>query len=266
MPEINPFKDANFIKEISKEKEKENLFRNPLGFEKISEKFGIRKLGSGNECFVVDDPESKEKVIAISFNNLSPEEAKDIYYSAKVWSTLFPHNFPKIHSASAETDDGKFNGSVRQKIHGKTLADQNYNYARMMNADIKEKRSLSSVIKNIKNYLLNKNTETHYPFAGTLEEMNILSHPPYNLPFFIDINGKNFIKNDDGDEYYVDTIKMGEGIRQMNSKINTEAIKEYMIEKDYTTSEIGTVMGAINRLSILFKDISGNKGNLDKIV
>jgi hypothetical protein len=252
MPEINPFKDTKFIKEISKEKEKENLFRNPEGFEKISEKFGIKKLGSGNECFVVDDPESKEKVIAISFNNLSPEEAKDVYYSSKIWSTLFPHNFPKIYSVSAETDDNKFNGSIRQKIHGKTLADQNYNYARMMNADIQEKRNLSSAIKNIKNYLLNKNTETQYPFANTLQEMKILSNPPYNLPFFIDINGKNFIKNDDGDEYYVDTIKMGEQIKQMNTEINTESVMEHMREKGYDESDIAKVTGSIKRLNAIF--------------
>ncbi len=252
MPEINPFKNTNFIKEISKEKEKENLFRNPEGFEKIAENFGIRKLGSGNECFVVDDPESKEKVIAISFNNLSPEEAKDVYYSAKIWSTLFPHNFPKIYSASAEADNNKFNGSVRQKIHGKTLDDQNYNYARMMNADIKEKISLSSVIKNIKNYLMNKNTETQYPFANTLQEMKLLSRTPYNLSFFIDINGGNFIKNDDGDEYYVDTIKMGEGIRHMNAEINTKAIMEYMKEKGYDESDIKKVTGSIKRLNAIF--------------
>ncbi len=252
MPEINPFKNVNFVKKISEEKQNENLFRNPEGFEKIAEEFGIRKLGSGNECFVVDDPESKEKVISISFNNLSHEEAKDIYYSAKIWSTLFPHNFPKIYSASAETDDDKFNGTVRQKIHGKTLADQNYNYARMINADIKEKTSLSSVIKNIKSYLLNKNTETQYPFANTLQEMKILSHAPYNLPFFIDINGKNFIKNDDGDEYYVDTIKMGEHIRQMNAEINTEGIIEYMTEKGYHKSDITKVINSIKRLNAIF--------------
>ena len=255
MPEINPFKEANFLKTISKEKDKKEILPNSNNYDKIAEDFGIKKLGLGNECFVVDDPESKEKVIAINHRNLSPEDAKDVYYSAKIWSTLFPHNFPKIYSASADTQSDEFNGTVREKIHGKTLYEQNYDYARMMDPDIKEKMGLVSIVKNIKNYILNKKTETQFPFSSALSEMKILSAKPYNLPFFIDINGKNFIKNDDGDEYYVDTIKMGDGIKTAKLDINVDAIKEYMKEKKYTDSDILRVSNAVERLTTLFKDL-----------
>lgn len=82
--------------------------------------------------------------------------------------------------------------------------------------------------------------------------MELLSRTPYNLPFFIDINGGNFIKNDDGDEYYVDTIKMGEGIRHMNAEINTKAIMEYMREKGYDESDIAKVTNSLKRLNAIF--------------
>lgn len=249
MPEINPFNNPNFIKEISKEKEKENLFRNPEGFERIAKDFGIRKLGSGNECFVVDDPESKEKVIALNYKNFSPEDAKDIYYSSKVWNTLFPHNFPKIHAASAQTKDGSFNGTVRQKIDGKTLHDQKYSFKQMIESDFKEKTLLLSVIKNIKNYILNKKTEAEYPFSQALKEMEILSAEPYNIPFFIDGNDKNFIKTDNGDEYYVDTMRMGS---RLSNRINVEAIESYMREKAYKDSDITKVVSSITRLRTIF--------------
>lgn len=248
MPEVNPFLNKEFVKEISNEKQ-ESILPDIEKFKEITENFGIKVVGSGNECIVVDDPESKEKVIAINYKNLSPEEAKDIYYSSKIWNTLFPHNFPKIHSANARTESDTLSGTVRQKITGKTLHDQDYSFKQMMESDFKEKVSLTSVMKNIKNYLLNKKVETKYPFAEAFTQMEILSKEPYNLPFFIDTNTKNFIKTDDGNEYYVEGMRIGS---ILEDKIDISKLENYMKEKNYDQSDIQKVVSSINRLNEIF--------------
>ena len=251
MPEFNPFKNKkDLIQKISLEK-RENILPNVDKFKEIAEDFDIKVLGAGTECLVVDDPDSNEKAIAINYKDLSPEDAKDIYYSSKIWSTLFPHNFPKIYAAIAKTENGAFNGTVREKIDGKTLHDQNYSLRQMMESNFEEKVSLSSLMKNIKNYLLNIKVETKYPFADALKEMEFLSKSPYNLPFFIDGNTKNFIKTDNGDEYYVDTMRMGS---RLLDNVNISAVENYMREKGYNESDLTKVVGSIKRLSKIFSN------------
>jgi hypothetical protein len=247
MPEINPFK-KDFVKNIS-DKKNDGSFLDSRSFEKIAADFGVKKIGAGTECFVTEDPDSKEKVIAINYKNLSPEDAKDLYYSSKIWSTLFPHNFPKIHAASAEIDENKFNGTVREKIDGKTLHEHGYSFNQMIASDFKEKKLFLSIIMNIKNYISNKTTRAQYPFSTTYEEMKILSHEPYNLPFFIDTNTHNFIKTDNGDEYYVDTMRMGS---RLTNQVNIEAVEYYMRERNYKDSDISRVTNSLSRLKDIF--------------
>lgn len=69
----------------------------------ILKKSDAKFLGDGFECLVVTFPNLPDKAIAYSFwnpsENFDATRAKTTFYVHRIFSTLFPHNFPKIHAA-----------------------------------------------------------------------------------------------------------------------------------------------------------------------
>lgn len=222
MPELNPF-NKNIIEDINSPKE-EGTVSSSLIEKKIEDLF--LHIGTGTTCVVVEHPLDKEKVVALSAHNLDVREAKDIYYSSKIYNTLFPNNFPKINFASGEEVSKKLNGTIRERVRGEMVA---YTY--------EEEKSA-------------------HTFGSVSGELDILREEPYNLHTSFDGTLGNFIQNENG-TYYVDTLTVGQDLKQRekNGKhVNIEKIAQYMKDKGYSDLDIKKVTSALNRLLVLYKD------------
>jgi hypothetical protein len=222
MPEINPF-NKNILQEISHQKERPDVKEKITG---VINDLDIPVVGSGTSSIVVEHPFNKEKVVSVNYENMNELHAKDIYYSSKIYNTLFPHNFPKIHFASAEQNSEKLNGTIREKVQGEVIAN-------------------TSKEKNL------------HPFGSIRGEIHTLSDEPYNLPIGLDGTIGNFIENDNA-TYYVDTLSVGsimkEREKNKTKQINIEAIRNYMMDKKYSTTDIKTVSSSLERLQQLYNE------------
>lgn len=70
-------------------------------------------VGVGQECVVVTDQQTPELVVAFTYKDLSPIEAKRIFYAQRIFSTLFPHNFPHFDGACS----GEYARTIRQRMY-----------------------------------------------------------------------------------------------------------------------------------------------------
>ena len=78
-------------------------------------------INSGAECVVVPEKDCDQEVIAYTYFDLNPLRAKELFYSQKIYSTLFPNNFPRFYSASGGslTYRNLPSGTIRQKIESR---------------------------------------------------------------------------------------------------------------------------------------------------
>lgn len=138
-------------------------------------------LGEGAESLVIIHPDNPNLIIGYVHLESSANKwhyhlaPSIIYHSHRIWSTLFPHNFPEIKFASSGPDAK----TVRERIMGHTELDYETNpKLRTSKPDIK------------------------YPFNKVYEA--VMNH---NLPEpYIDNFESNFIISDDGGQYYVDLV------------------------------------------------------------
>lgn len=224
MPELGP-KDLSFIKEL---KDTTGLFGldfpGPTLEAALVKKYNQEFIGSGEEVVVVGLEGSTEphKVVAFNYKDVSPEKAKEIFYLHRLFSTLFPHNFPHFYASSGRnlnlSEDPSslsesISGTIRQKI---------------------EKDKL--------------NSEVRYPF----KKVDIFCHELGILVLW-DINQENFIVGVDGGQYYVDTLEHPM-IREWD---NIDNIVQYMEKNKYTPQEIEIVELSFKRL----KEIAKNEVN-----
>ena len=71
----------------------------------------------GWESVLVTRKGQPEEVIAINYHNIRPEDQKKIFYNQRVFSTIFPHNFPKFYSAFVgNIQQERLGGTIRQRI------------------------------------------------------------------------------------------------------------------------------------------------------
>ncbi len=79
---------------------------------------GQKKLAQGAENLVIDSPQARRRgrLIAITWETLSPERAREIFYSHRVMNILFPHNFPIFYAAWGSSDGRRITGTVREEI------------------------------------------------------------------------------------------------------------------------------------------------------
>lgn len=71
-------------------------------------------VGSGAECIVVGKRGNPELVVAFDYDGIEKiEEAKRLFYWHRIYSTLFPHNFPRFYTSWAGE---KSSGTIRQRI------------------------------------------------------------------------------------------------------------------------------------------------------
>ncbi len=156
-----------FTKELLQKARSEQF---PLqGIPTLARKSGEVEVSYGGENAVLPYPRKLDRVVAIPYDHLTPEDAKRWYYLQNFYSTIFPHNFPHIHAAfSGYSLSGKerIPGTVRTLIH-------------LAGPEVQVKFPFSDVIK-------------------TCKELGI--------PLSYDPHPTNFSRAQDGGEYYVDRV------------------------------------------------------------
>jgi hypothetical protein len=257
MPESNPF-SKEFLTAFNKERTVHPINDKIETFDAIVKEFNQEKIASGGECMVLEHPISKEKLLALNFANIGPEKAKDIYYSQKILKTLFPHNFPSIYASFGDMSEDALNGTVREKITGVKPAgvsseDDFYN---MMNEEQSklQKPWVQKIYSKVTSLVKGRLEKSTHPFVTVYNELTMLSREPYNFIIDIDPNPNNYIRTEDGDNYYVDTVKLGNRWFNLGEqdKVNLPKIQEYMREKNYSENEIATVTNSIKRLLTIY--------------
>jgi hypothetical protein len=213
-------------------------------------------LAYGTECMVIGNPNSPKKVIAYSVDYLSGKSekerekgerqevwrAKKIFYIHRILSTLFPHNFPKIHLVKAPKTKEDFLLSVRQKIFGETaVSGEDFTIDHFDDVTFTEQLKyilFGTVIERKPKEGHQYKTDIKYPFTKVvhaLGEMGIY------LPF--DRFHKNFMIGEDGGVYYVDTLR-----ELLALDFNQNAVVKYMMKKGYDKHQVGIVVNSIKKL------------------
>jgi len=142
----------------------------PHEIAEIAERNDQEVINSGEECVVIPGKDkSREVVVAYTYFDLNPLRAKELFYSQRIYSTLFPNNFPHFYAAfgGSVVNRSLPSGTIRQKIEGQ------------------------------------KGLEIRHPFQKVIEVCSQI-----NLPLLIplsQIGGDNVVIGEDGGEYYLDT-------------------------------------------------------------
>lgn len=75
--------------------------------------FGENLVGAGVECVVVTSKQTPDIVVAFSYKDMDPLEARKTYDVHRIFSTLFPYNFPHFYACF----NGEYARTVRQRIY-----------------------------------------------------------------------------------------------------------------------------------------------------
>jgi hypothetical protein len=144
--------------------------RFPLqGIPTLARKSGESEISYGGENAILAYPGKSDRVVAISYDHLAPEDAKRWYYLQSFYSTVFPYNFPRFHAAfSGYLSSGKESipGTIRTFIP----------------AAVPE-------------------VQVRFPFGNVIKVCKEL-----DLPLSYDPHPTNFLRVRDEGEYYVDRV------------------------------------------------------------
>ncbi|MCF7865687.1 MAG: hypothetical protein K9M11_04240 [Candidatus Pacebacteria bacterium] len=213
MPEIGMPRNE-FIDDIREKKVQErSCSLMPGQIEEIAKRNDVEVIGSGAECVVVPGKNinNKETVTAYTYSDMNPLRMKEVFYAQRIFSTLFPHNFPHFYAAFGKNSDSVVNSRERDNISG----------------TIRERVVKSEEGKKIL-----------FPINRVEETCNEIG-----LPFIIDWTSGNIIVGEDGGEYYVDTIS------QLDLKnIDQEKLFSYIEERSMSETDIHIVQMSIHRL------------------
>ena len=212
MPELGP-NDSTFEQELRRtyanpenRTESESLSTSKLL--ELCKEYDADFVGKGAEVVVIDHADKPDKIIAYSYKGLSPRDAKETFYMHRIFSTMFPHNFPHFYASGNS-------GNVRDKIN----------------------RGKLSAIKDAIKFRTNLSL-TKYPFKDVRKICNELG-----MDFIHDSSDPNFIFGSDGGEYYVDQFLYA-GAQAWD----VQKIIGYMDEKEYSPEQVEIVKNSIQRL------------------
>lgn len=164
----------------------------PADIAEIAKLTNQNVINSGEECVVVPGIDNTSEVIAYTYFNLNPLRAKELFYSQRIYSTLFPNNFPNFYSASGAslTNRDLPSGTIRQKIES------------------------------------SKEARVIFPFNKVIDICAAIG-----LPLLVEIGGDNMMISSNGGEYYVDTTtQLYPGL--INEQKLFEYMNQYYIETD----------------------------------
>lgn len=228
MPKLG-IEETPFIKEARKKSSEWSIVSEAELLDLVK-KYNPDLVGSGSESVVIKTPEStsdelstvEQPLIAFQYRDYPPLEAKEIFYLQRIFSTLFPNNFPHFFAAFAKDPQGKNNisGTLRKEI--------------------KRGRIQEPIL---------------FPFANALKKAEELGIPVKRLE--IDDFHGNFLVNNDGGEYYMDVTRSLN--YSTYSSWDAEEIKKRMEEAGYSDKSTAIVISSINRLQELVKNRKENQ-------
>ena len=180
------------------------------------DQLGLEKVGMGAECVVVSSPklDRERKVLAVSYKG--EKEPYETFYLQRIYSTLFPKNFPKFYMA------GKSGFTQRERVTGSGLDGKNY-----LVGDGKDWEGIAT------------------NFSGVYEFQKLV-----DPPVFIDDTSGNFMISTEGDVVFVDTLEH-KGVSLQKPVWDITKVRKYMEEHNYKDTEMRRVMNSINRLIVL---------------
>jgi hypothetical protein len=218
MPEIGMPRNE-FVDKVMEVQNKDG-FVNPYTLDELAPELEQEIVGSGDESFVIPcaGAKGKESVGAYSYEKQNPLRMKEIFYAQRIYSTLFPYNFPHFNAVFGKTrraksegrEDDNLSGSIRTRIHP---------------ADDGQK--------------------IVYPFRHVRDVCKNIG-----LPLDIEDSEHNIMVGDDGGEYYVDTVDPG----FKADRINIDGVNRYMSENGFSEQDIQAVNMSINRLKEIHEE------------
>ncbi len=185
--------------------------------------YNEKYVGKGAECVVIENKKNPETVLAFTYRTLSPEIAKRIFYTQRIFSTLFPKNFPRFFAAFGSLS-GKSHptGTVREKIAG-----------------------------DVSHYEPEAQGSVH-PFSDVKDFVRAIGLPQY----IFDFGGDNMMYTEEREQYYIDVIQVLSPI----TSIQKLRIINFMSEMRYSESEKRDVEISIERLNqLLTEEMYQNK-------
>ncbi|OGM29299.1 hypothetical protein A2801_02115 [Candidatus Woesebacteria bacterium RIFCSPHIGHO2_01_FULL_41_10] len=170
-------------------------------------------VNNGTECVVVSEPGRDNTVVAIDYAEYETvQAAKEIFYTQRVLSTLFPDNFPHFYTSygrepllAKASGKAKFSGTVRERV-----------------------------------IPAEPGTNAQHPFAKAKAEIRRLS-----LPVSFDSSPGNYMLGENGGQYYVDKPQIQPG------SWNREQIIGYMEDRGYSDTDKRIVDLSIQRIGEL---------------
>lgn len=190
----------------------------------IAKRYNQKVINSGAECVVIPKEGSEDKVAAFTYKDIEPYRAKEIFYLQRIFSTLFPHNFPHFYASFGKNPSPEIkslSGTIRQKIVNPVRAPENRHF---FNNVLEACRVLGIGLEG---------NERHDPMYDRNDD------PKFG----------NFMMGADGGVYYVDTLRMFDP-----NDFDTAKITEYMREHGHGETQITIVMESINRLAKLYNE------------
>lgn len=256
MPEVEFRRPYPFFSEIRKAVNYDWTFLYNADYDKIKkeiERRGGEFVGTGMSYFVLADT-NPDRVVALSYQGLTPEQAKIQFYLQRIFHTLYPHNFPKFYAAFSFTDSNGevISGTIRQRIHESDLFRRDMEKPSSENFHDKYQRVRQKWI--------------HYPFDRVPQELT-----KWKVDFYMDYEGGNLIVSDNKCEYNIEALAFAqrESRHVIASGITLTADPPYdkiyrnlpniiafmenargglLRRKRYSDEEINVVKSLINRL------------------
>ncbi len=192
-----------------------------------------RVIGKGAECVVTELNRRPQEVVAFRYSNMPPARAKQTYYAHRIFSTLFPHNFPRFVAAFAEDQEkGRLGGTVRKKVEG-----------RRIHFWEKPPNSIElGATRLAKKLAILVNPSIKFPFSRVVDFKR-----KTGTAGLFDHFDDNFMIGADGGQYFVDTI------HPYGKKFvwDFDKILDYMNVNNYSPKDRRTVEMSLNRLKNL---------------
>jgi len=163
-------------------------------------KSDINYVGEGGRMVVSGIEGNPDKLIAVSYKEMSPEEAKAIYYNQRILKLLFPDNFPTIYAAFGRKSEKGISVNFRETMYGRKFT----------------KEEILNMLSDVERMFPEQRESEIEHFSNVIRTFKELG-----IPFYFDKNERNYMKTEEGREVYVDTI---------NSKFWTEEMRDRLVE------------------------------------
>lgn len=200
----------------------------------IAAKNNMTIVGFGAEKYVVECPDDPSKVASVDFLPHSPEFSKAIFYTHRIYSKLWPYNFPKPRAVNGSTDELMISMILNDRIYK-----SNFRIRNLID------RRLFTYHKGAHIF------EVKYPFSAVKQNCR-----DFKIPLVIDDSIKgNFIIGRDGGEYYVDTIHNFKA----DIDLPVENFINFMDSKNIEQGEQRAIISEIQRANYLYEQYASGK-------